>query len=31
MAFPCGDCGGNCITDVICCDKGQDMFGNDFE
>ena len=21
MAYPCGDCGGNGITDVICCDN----------
>ena len=26
MAFPCGDCGGNCITDVICCDNCENWF-----
>ena len=26
MAYPCGDCGGNCITDVICCDDCENWF-----
>ena len=26
MAYPCGDCGGNCITDVICCDNCENWF-----
>ena len=21
MTYPCGDCGGNCITDVTCCEN----------
>ena len=26
MAYPCGDCGGNCITDVSCCDNCENWF-----
>ena len=26
MAYPCGDCGGICITDVICCDNCENRF-----
>ena len=26
MAYPCGDCGRNCITDVICCDSCENWF-----